>query len=117
MPTVAVIKKCYVFQLDVNSAFLHGELSEDVYVNEPVGYHKGNSGMLYKLIKALYGLRKALRAWYSKIDSYFCIDKFVKYPYEHTLFVKDGLEGKMIIVRLYVDDLIYIRNDLQTMDE
>ncbi|PNX60361.1 copia-type polyprotein, partial [Trifolium pratense] len=59
-----------VFQLDVKSAFLHGELAEDIYVEQPLGYHKGSKNEVYKLKKALYGLKQAPRAWYSKIEGY-----------------------------------------------
>jgi hypothetical protein len=76
-----------VYQLDVKSAFLHGDLMENVYVEQPSGYHK-EEGKVYKLKKALYGLKQALRAWYSKIESYFSQEKFEKCPHEHTLFVK-----------------------------
>lgn len=55
------------YQLDVKTAFLHGELAEDVYVEQPIGYQKGDSSNVYKLKKALYGLKQAPRAWYSKI--------------------------------------------------
>jgi hypothetical protein len=74
-----------VFHLDVKSAFLHGELDEDVYVHQPEGYHKGSSREVYKLNKALYGLRQAPRAWYSKIESYFISEGFEKCPPEYTL--------------------------------
>lgn len=57
-----------VYELDVKSAFLYGELKEDVYVNQPPGYvRKGEKHKVYKLLKALYGLRQASRAWYSRI--------------------------------------------------
>lgn len=78
------------FQLDVNSAFLHGELNEGVYISQHEGYHKGKSELVYKLKKALYGLRQAPRVWYSRIKSYFSEHKFLKCPYKHTLFVKHG---------------------------
>lgn len=55
-------------------------------------------------IKALYGLRQAPRVWYSKIESYFSQENFMKCSHEHTLFVKNNSEGKMLIVSLYVDD-------------
>ncbi|MCH94322.1 copia-type polyprotein [Trifolium medium] len=72
--------------------------------------------MVYKLKKALYGLRQAPRAWYNKIESYFCLEKFEKCSYEHTLFVKQGVYSKILIVSLYVDDLIYTENDSQMME-
>jgi hypothetical protein len=47
--------KWNVFQLDVKSSFLHGELAEDIYVNRPLGYDNGDKMMVYKMKKGLYG--------------------------------------------------------------
>ena len=66
---------------------------------------------MYKLKKALYGLKQAPRAWYNRIETYFLKKGFKKCPYEHTLFIKIENGGKMLIVCLYVDDLIYTRNN------
>ncbi|GJS93536.1 retrovirus-related pol polyprotein from transposon TNT 1-94 [Tanacetum coccineum] len=61
-----------LFQLDVKSAFLHGELNEEVFIDQPPGYiKKGAEQKVYRLKKALYGLKQAPRAWYSRIESYF----------------------------------------------
>jgi transposase InsO family protein len=66
---IAAINGWNVFQLDVKSAFLHGELTETVYVEQPLGYvMKGKEEQVYRLHKALYGLKQAPRAWYSKIE-------------------------------------------------
>ncbi|KAH9781357.1 hypothetical protein KPL71_008429 [Citrus sinensis] len=101
-----------VFQLDVKSAFLHGELQKEVFIEQPPGYVKlGSEHKVYKLKKALYGLKQAPRAWYSHIDAYFLKEGFRKCPYEHTLYTKIGDDGKMLMVCLYVDDLIYTGND------
>lgn len=101
-----------VYQLDVKSAFLHGELSEDVYVEQPLGYVKeGEEDKVYKLVKTLYVLKQAPRAWYSKIEAYFSREGFQRCEYEHTLFVKTEAGNKVLIVSLYVDDLIYTGND------
>jgi hypothetical protein len=94
----------------VKSAFLHGELTENIYVEQPLGYHNGDNNKVYKLRKALYGLRQAPRAWYSKIESYFGFEKFEKCPSEHTLFVKYGNDSDILIESLYVDDLIFTSN-------
>jgi len=99
------------FQLDVKSAFLHGHLEEQVFVQQPPGYVEiGNEHKVYRLKKALYGLKQAPRAWYSRIEGYFLKVGFSKCPYEHTLFVKIGDEGKMLIICLYADDLTFTGN-------
>ena len=101
-----------IYQLDVKSAFLHGELNEEVFVEQPCGYvQKGNEKKVYKLKKTLYGLKQAPRAWYSRIEAYFIKEVFEKCDYEHTLFIKTNKEGKVLIVSLYVDNLIFTGND------
>ncbi|WZZ37877.1 hypothetical protein YC2023_034136 [Brassica napus] len=106
-----------VFQLDVKSAFLHGELNEEVFVEQPLGFEvRDAANKVYKLRKALYGLRQAPRAWYSRIEGYFMKEGFKKCYCEHTLFVKVK-EGSILIVSLYVDDLIYTGNSYELLNE
>lgn len=101
-----------IFQMNVKSAFLNGDLLEQVYVDQPSGYvQQGSEEKVYKLKKALYGLKQAPKAWYSCIDVYFSKAGFQKCPHEHTLFVKSEDGDKFVIVCLYVDDLICTRND------
>ncbi|KAL0433268.1 UNVERIFIED_CONTAM: Retrovirus-related Pol polyprotein from transposon TNT 1-94 [Sesamum latifolium] len=107
-----------IFQLDVKSTFLHGDLQEKVFIKQPPGYVKLEcENKVYRLKKALYGLKQAPRAWYSPIEAYFLREGFQKCPYEHTLFVKLGEDGKMLIVCLYVDDLIYTGNDVAIFEK
>jgi hypothetical protein len=114
---VAAQRNWTIYQLDVKSAFLHGKLSEDVFVEQPKGYEKkGSEGKVYQLHKALYGLKQAPRAWFSRIAAYFKDEGFETCPNEHTLFIKRGAEGKVIIVSIYVDDLIYTGNDEDMMN-
>jgi hypothetical protein len=101
-----------IFQFDVKSAFLHGELSKEVFVQQPQGCEKkGEEHKVYKLNKSLYGLKQASQAWYNKIEVCFAKEGFKKYHCEHTLFTKLKEEGKLLIVSRYVDDLIFTRND------
>ena len=114
---IAAQRRWKVLQLDVKSAFLHGELKEDVYIEQPRGFElKENGEKVYKLRKALYGLRQAPRAWYSRIEGYFESKGFTKCYFEHTLFVKKEEEG-VLIVSLYVDDLIYTSNSEIMLNE
>ena len=70
-----------IYQLDVKSAFLNGILKEEVYVEQPEGFVvEGEEDKVYRLKKALYGLKPAPRAWNSHIDSYFQGSGFVKCP-------------------------------------
>lgn len=105
-----------VHQLGVKSAFLHGELNEDVYVEQPKGFEKrGEEHKVYKLKRALYGLKQAPRAWYSRIEGYFEREGFERCYCEHTLFVKSERDS-ILIVSLYVDDLIYTGNSAAMME-
>ena len=75
--SLAALKEWTIYQLDVKSPFLHGELSEEVFVEQPPGYEqKGNEQKVYRLKKALYGPKQAPRAWYSSIESYFMKEEF-----------------------------------------
>ena len=66
---------------------------------------------MYKLKKALYGLKQAPYAWYNPIEAYFVKEGFERCNCECTLFIKRGDGGKILIVSLYVDDLIFTGND------
>lgn len=107
-----------VYQLDVKSAFLNGDLKEEVFVTQPEGFiRQGYEAKVYRLIKALYGLKQASRAWYTKIDNYFQQNNYRRSDdSEPTLYVKN--EGTdFIIVSVYVDDIIYTSSSKKLLDE
>jgi hypothetical protein len=58
-----------VHHMDVKNEFLHGDLSEDIYMEQPQGFMQ-DSSLVCRLKKSLYGLKQAQRAWYAKMDSY-----------------------------------------------
>ena len=105
---IAVQNKWHVHQMDVKLAFLNVYLEEEVYVEQPPGYEvPGQEHKVYRLKNALYGLKQAPRAWYSRIDSYLTENGFHRSESEPTLYTKVDEQGKMLIVFLYVDDLIF----------
>lgn len=107
-----------VHHLDVKSAFLNGELMEDVYVMQPEGFaERGKEHLVYKLLKALYGLRQAPRAWYAYAKLNQCLLKlgFVKCPYEHAVYSRrEGNDA--LIIGLYVDDLLITGTNVSAIE-
>ena len=105
---LAASLKLPIYQFDVKSAFLNGELEEEVYATQPEGFViQGSETKVYRLEKALYGLKQAPRAWYKRIDSYFLQNGFERSENEPTLYVKRHANGDFCIVCIYVDDMIY----------
>jgi len=77
-----------------------------------MGYEvKGHKDKVLKLNKALYELKQTPRTWYSRINSYFLNNGFVKCPHEYDIYVNIIESGDTFIVYLYVDDLIFIGNN------
>ena len=108
--SISAQNQWHVYQMDVKYVFLNGILEEEVYVDQPPGYTvKGHEDKVYKLKKALYGLKQAPRAWYSRIDSDLINNGFNRSSNEPTLYVKTE-QGKILMVCLYVDDMIYTGN-------
>lgn len=105
-----------VLQLDAKSVFLHCELKEEMYIQHDGFIKEGHEEKVYRLRKALYDLKQAPRAWYSKIETYFAKENFEKCPNEHTLFTKK-IEGNILIVSLYVDDLIFTGNNRRICEQ
>ena len=101
-----------VHHLDVKTAFLNGELEEEVYVAQPEGYvEKGKEKMVLKLSKALYGLRQAPRAWNVKLDKSLKMLGFSKCASEPAIY-KRGIGKNAVILGVYVDDLIVTGEDV-----
>nr|GEY94000.1 retrovirus-related Pol polyprotein from transposon TNT 1-94 [Tanacetum cinerariifolium] len=85
----AAHKNMVVYQIDVKTAFLNGNLREEVYVSQPDGFvDPDNLNHMYKLKKALYGLKQALRAWYNMLSSFLISQGFSKGSVDPTLFIR-----------------------------
>ena len=70
--------KWEVHQMDVKSAFLHGDLHEEIYMEQPPGFIQNDSSLVCHLRKSLYGLKQAPRAWYAKMDRFLLDNGFSK---------------------------------------
>eukprot|EP00253_Pinus_taeda_P016109 PITA_16109 len=108
--SLAVSLKWEVHQMDVKSAFLHGDLHEEIYMEQPVGFVQTDSSLVCRLKKSLYGLKQAPWAWYAKMDSFLLESGFSRCHSDNTIYTEK--EGKsLIILVLYVDDLILTGSD------
>jgi hypothetical protein len=97
-------------QLDVKTAFLHGDLDEEIYMEKPEGFVQNHSKkFVYKLKKSLYGLRQSPRQWYKKFDSFMVIQNDTRSEYDHCVYFKKLNNGIFIILVLYVDDMLLER--------
>src|ERR1700735_2614422 len=100
-----------VFQMDVKSAFLNGDLEEEVYIEQPDGFILGNDpNLVCRLKKALYGLKQAPRAWYYHLDKYLHQQGFSKGSADRNLYTKMDTD-KLLIIVVYVDDIIFGGNE------
>ena len=93
--------------MDVKSAFLNGELREEVYVQQPPGFENSKyPNHVYFLYKALYGLKQAPRAWYDKLSNFLLSNGFERGTTDITLFFKKK-NVEILLVQIYVDDIIF----------
>ncbi|GKB09216.1 putative ribonuclease H-like domain-containing protein, partial [Tanacetum coccineum] len=96
-----------VYQMDVKSAFLYGTIEEEVYVHQPPGFvDPAHPNQVYKVIKALYGLHQAPRAWYETLSSFLLENSFRRGTIDKTMFIKKN-KSDIMLVQVYVDDIIF----------
>lgn len=109
---LAVNLDMHVDHMDVKTAFLNGELKETVYMEQPDGYKvKGKETHVFKLNKAIYGLKQASKAWYDRIDNVLTDLQFRKSLSEPCVYIKSDGNGNLIILALYVDDILIFSKD------
>ncbi|GJW42591.1 retrovirus-related pol polyprotein from transposon TNT 1-94 [Tanacetum coccineum] len=91
-------------QLDVKTAFLHGNLEEVIYMKHPPGYKQGNKVCLLK--KSIYGLKQSPRKWYRRFDEYMLSNGFKRSNYNNYVYYRSYAPGEYIYLLLYVDDML-----------
>jgi hypothetical protein len=103
----AVAKGFKLYQMDVKSAFLNGVIEEEVYVKQPPGFESEKyPHKVYRLRRALYGLKQVPRAWYVRLRGFLLSRGFVMGTVDKTLFLlKHG--NDLLVVQIYVDDIAF----------
>ena len=93
-------------QMDVKTAFLHGDLEEEIYMSQPEHYIvKGKESLICRLKKSLYGLKQSPRMWYLKFYAFVLPIRFVRSKLDHCVYFRVE-NDRLLIVALYVDDML-----------
>jgi hypothetical protein len=104
-------------QLDVKTAFLHGELEEDIYMDQPEGFViSGKENLVCRLKKSLYGLKQSPRQWYKRFDSFMISQGFKRSNYDSCVYLKT-IKGSTIYLLLYVDDMLIAAKDKKEIEK
>src|ERR1700742_1119859 len=109
-----------IHQMDVKTAFLNGDLDEEIYMMVPEGIDQSELSprAVCKLNRSLYGLKQSPRIWNQKIDNYLSQSNFTKLQSDHSIYLRRRQEDQsLIIITIYVDDLLILANSMETMNK
>eukprot|EP00253_Pinus_taeda_P033937 PITA_33937 len=98
--------KWEVHQMDVKSAFLHGDLHEEIYMEQPISFIQIDSNLVCHLKKSLYGLKKAPRDWYAKMDNFLLDTSFSRCHSDNIVYIKKV--GKLLYLTHTRPDLPFV---------
>ncbi|GJT41440.1 retrovirus-related pol polyprotein from transposon TNT 1-94 [Tanacetum coccineum] len=108
----AANKNMTIYQMDVKTTFLNGEVKEEVYISQPKGFvDQDNPSHVYKLKKALYGLKLAPHAWYDILSSFFISQHFSKCAVDPTLFTRKA-GNDLLLMRSQLTDYSFHFNKI-----
>ena len=94
-------------QMDVKTAFLHGDLEEEIYITQPDGFKvAGKENWVCKLNKLLYGLKQSLRKWYKRFDQFMIGQNYTRSSFDHYVYFRKLRDGSFIYLLLYFDDML-----------
>lgn len=111
---ISVAESMEMQQFDVKTAFLHGDLKEEIFMKQPRGYEDGTDRVC-KLKKSLYGLKHASRCWNQKFSKFLQKFDFRTSTADNCVFIS-GIEGRKIILAIWVDDGLVVANRIEDIN-
>ena len=115
--SLVAVEDLHIEQSYVKTTFLHGNLEEQIYMQQPQGYEvKGKENLVCRLKKRLYGLKKAPRQWYFKFDKFMIEQGYIRCHSNHCVYLKRLENGSYIILLLYVDDMLVAGSNMQDIN-
>ena len=109
--SIAALNQWTLHQLDIKNAFLHRELAEEVYMEQPPGFFvQGEPDKVCRLRRSLYGLKQSPRAWFGKFNTVVLEFGMVQSSIDHSVFYYHSSSGCIYLV-VYVDDIVITGND------
>ena len=104
-------------QMDVKTTFLNGDLEEEIYMQQPVGFvNEGQENKVCRLLKSIYGRKQSSRQWYIRFHNTIILNGFIMIDEDHCVYIKRSMD-KFIIMSLYVDDILIAGNSKEYVNE
>jgi len=111
---IAAAQKYSVRQVDIKTAFLHGDLDEEVYMQLPPTVSSDEHGDVWLLRKSIYGLKQAPRQWYAKLHQQLISMGFKRLQADNSVYITHTARGERLFIAVYVDDCVIIGNERDT---
>ena len=111
--SMAAAHNLEVHQADIKTAFLHGDLEEEVYTMQPPGFGNGNPNIVWRLKKSVYGLKQAPRCWWDKLTEVLAELGFFPTVSDPSIYVNKRVPGQWLYLGVFVDDLAIVGKDIE----
>ncbi|RVW86926.1 Retrovirus-related Pol polyprotein from transposon RE1 [Vitis vinifera] len=110
--SMAAMRSWPLYQLDIKNVFLHGDLAEEVYMEQPPGFvAQRESGLVCRIRRSLYGLKQSPRAWFNRFSSVVQEFGIFRNTANHSVFYHHNSSGQCIYLVVYVDDIVITGSD------
>jgi len=112
--SIGAALRLVIHQMDVKSAFLNGDLDEEIFMNVPEGIDGNTDNIVCRLLRSLYGLKQAPRTWNKRLDNFLIKEGFVRLEADHSVYIRRS-NRCLHIIAVHVDDLLLLADSEESM--